>query len=91
MLVVGTVSMIAFVLWERYFAPVQFFPFKYLANRTIIGSSLLYGFMFASIFCWDTYYYSYLQVVHDQSIRNSGYILNAFSLTSSFISPFIGL
>merc|ERR1711964_637479 len=46
--------------------------------------------MFASIFCWDTYYYSYLQVVHDQNIRNSGYILNAFSLTSSFISPFIG-
>ncbi|PVH77133.1 putative transporter [Cadophora sp. DSE1049] len=90
MLVVGTVSMIAFVLWERFFAPVQFFPFKYLMNRTIIGSSLLYGFMFASIFCWDTYYYSYLQVVHDQNISNSGYILNAFSLTSSFISPFIG-
>ncbi|CZS99586.1 hypothetical protein WAI453_002435 [Rhynchosporium graminicola] len=91
MLVIGVVSLIAFVLWERFFAPVQFFPFKYLMNRTIIGSSLLYGFMFASIFCWDTYYYSYLQVVHDQTIRDSGYILNTFSLTSSFISPFVGL
>lgn len=41
--------------------------------------------------CWDTYYYSYLQVVHRQSIANSGYILNAFSLMSSFIGPFIGV
>ena len=41
--------------------------------------------------CWDTYYYSYLQVVNQQSITNAGYILNAFSLMSAFISPFTGL
>lgn len=40
---------------------------------------------------WDAYYSSYLQVVHDLSITNSGYVLNAFSLTSSFISPFVGV
>lgn len=39
---------------------------------------------------WDTYYYSYLQVVHDLSIAKSGYILNAFSVTSTIIAPFIG-
>lgn len=40
---------------------------------------------------WDTYYFSYLQVVHRQSITHAGYILNSFSLMSSFISPFIGM
>lgn len=41
--------------------------------------------------CWDTYYYSYLQVVNDQTVTNAGYILNAFSLMSAFIAPFTGL
>lgn len=41
--------------------------------------------------CWDTYYSSYLQVVHRLSIANSGYILNSYSLMSSFLSPFVGV
>ena len=40
---------------------------------------------------WDGYYQSYLQVVHDQSVTISGYVLNSFSLASSFIGPFVGL
>jgi len=39
---------------------------------------------------WDTYYYSYLQVVHELSIAKAGYVLNAFSVTSTIIAPFIG-
>lgn len=39
---------------------------------------------------WDTYYNSYLQVVHGLSISTSGYVLNAFSVTSTIIAPFIG-
>jgi len=49
MLVVGVVCMVIFVVWEAKFAPVQFFPFRYLKDRTVIGSSLLYGVMFLSI------------------------------------------
>ena len=41
--------------------------------------------------CWDTYYSSYLQVVHELSISHSGYILNSYSLMSSFLSPFVGV
>ncbi|SPO04706.1 related to transporter (major facilitator superfamily) [Cephalotrichum gorgonifer] len=90
MIVVGVVLLAIFVIWEKYFAPVQFFPFRYLKERTIIGACLLYGVMFLSVFIWDSYYYSYLQVVHDLSIVHAGYVLNAFSLTSSFLAPFIG-
>ncbi|KAI1426816.1 siderochrome-iron transporter MirB [Xylaria sp. FL1777] len=91
MIVLGVVLLAAFVLWEKYLAPVQYFPFKFLKDRTILGACGLYGFMFISIYCWDAYYQSYLQVVHDESITISGYILNAFSLTSAFIAPFVGL
>ncbi|KAI0814226.1 major facilitator superfamily domain-containing protein [Xylaria sp. FL0064] len=43
------VLLAAFVLWEKYFASVQYFPFKYLKDRTIIGACGLYGIMFLSI------------------------------------------
>ncbi|KAL2752936.1 hypothetical protein ACRALDRAFT_1065920 [Sodiomyces alcalophilus JCM 7366] len=91
MIIMGVLSLILFVAWERWWAPVQFMPFEYLKDRTIIGACLVYGLMFISIFIWDTYYFSYLQVVHRQSITHAGYILNSFSLMSSFISPFIGI
>ncbi|KAI0377944.1 MFS general substrate transporter [Hypomontagnella monticulosa] len=91
MIVLGVVLLAAFAVWEKYFAPVAYFPFKFLKDRTILAACVLYGVMFLSIYCWDGYYGSYLQVVHDQSITISGYVLNSFSLTSSFIGPFVGL
>ncbi|KAI1293166.1 MFS general substrate transporter [Xylaria venustula] len=91
MFILGGVLLAAFVIWERYFAPVQYFPFKYLKDRTILGACGLYGIMFLSIFCWDAYYGSYLQVVHGLSITTSNYVLNGLSLASNFIGPFVGL
>jgi hypothetical protein len=91
MIVLGVFLLALFVVWEKYFATVQYFPFRYLKDRTILGACLLYGIMFISIFIWDAYYGSYLQVVHDQSITISGYVLNSFSLMSSFWAPFCGL
>lgn len=89
MIVIGLLLFPVFVLWEAKFAPVPFLPWNYLTERTIVGSCLLYGVMFVSIFCWNGYFYSYLQVVHRQSITNAGYIVNAFSLSSSFFSPLV--
>ncbi|KAI1170103.1 siderochrome-iron transporter MirB [Nemania sp. FL0916] len=91
MFILGGLILAAFVVWERFFAPLQYFPFKYLKDRTILGACGLYGVMFLSIFCWDAYYGSYLQVVHGLSITDSNYVLNALSLASTFIGPFVGL
>lgn len=49
MIVMGVVTLALFAAWEKWLAPVQFFPFRYLKERTIIGSCLLYGFMFVSV------------------------------------------
>ncbi len=91
MIVLGVVLLAAFVVWEKFFATVQYFPFKHLKDRSVLGACLVYGLMFLSIFTWDTYYYSYLQVVHDLSITNASYVLNAFSLMSSIIGPLTGV
>ncbi|KAF1957683.1 siderophore iron transporter-like protein mirB [Byssothecium circinans] len=91
MIVLGILLFPTFVLYEIYLAPVQFLPWKYLKNGTIVGSCVLYGVMFLSVFSWNAYFGSYLQVVHRQSIVNANYILNAFSLTSSVFGPLIGM
>lgn len=88
-IVLGLCLFPVFYIWEAKYAPFQFLPWHYLRNPTIIGSCLLYGAMFLSVFCWNGYFNSYLIVVHRQSITNAGYILNAFSLTSSTFSPLI--
>ena len=67
-IVLGLCLFPCFYIWEAKFAPVQFLPWKYLKNGTIIGSCLLYCVMFLSVFCWNGYFYSYLLVVHRQSI-----------------------
>jgi MFS family permease len=89
MIVLGILLFPVFVYWEAKLTPVPFLPWKYLKERTIIGSCLLYGVMFISIFIWNAYFNSYLQVVHRQSPKHAGYILNSFSLASSTFSPLV--
>jgi nitrate/nitrite transporter NarK len=91
MIVLGILLFPTFVCYERYLAPVPFLPWKYLKEPTIVGSCILYGVMFLSVFCWNAMYNSYLQVVHRQSVVHAGYILNSFSLTSSVFGPLIGM
>ncbi|CAI7639978.1 unnamed protein product [Penicillium glandicola] len=89
--VLGVACVPAFYIWERYCSPVQFLPWKYLKNPTIIGSCMLYGVMFLSCFTWNGYFGSYLQVVNRLDITTANYVLNAFSLTSFIFSPIFGL
>jgi hypothetical protein len=49
MIVLGAVLLGLFAVWEKFFAPVAYFPFHYLKDRTVLGGCLLYGFMFLSI------------------------------------------
>ncbi|KAB2571280.1 Siderophore iron transporter mirB [Lasiodiplodia theobromae] len=91
MLVVGFVLLVVFVLYERFLAPVTFMPYKYMKDRTVFGACVLCGTLFLSFYCWDLYFSSYLQVVHNLNIRDSGYILNIYSLGSCFWGPFVGI
>lgn len=48
MIVMGVVSLVAFAVWEKYFAPVQFFPYELLMDRTVLGASMSYFIIFLS-------------------------------------------
>jgi len=90
LIVGGVVTLAVFGVWER-FSSVQFFPFRLLRDRTVVGALCVYFIIFLSTFIWDTYYSSYLQVVHGLDIVTSNYVLNAYSLTSYVLSPFVAL
>ena len=47
--VVGVLSFVAFFVWEKWFAPVQFLPFKYLSNPTILGACICHFAMYVAI------------------------------------------
>ncbi|KFA55687.1 hypothetical protein S40293_05283 [Stachybotrys chartarum IBT 40293] len=91
MIVTGILLFPIFYVWEWKLAPVQFIPWKYLKEPTILGSCALYAVMFISTFCWNGYFYSYLQVVHRLQITTASYTLNAYSLSSAILAPFVGL
>ncbi|EEU35532.1 uncharacterized protein NECHADRAFT_55481 [Fusarium vanettenii 77-13-4] len=91
MIVLGVLVLAASVFWEKSYARIPFFPWKFLKERTVWASCLLNGLMFMSVFVWEAYYTTYLQVVHVQSVSNAGYISGTFNVFSSFIGPFVGL
>lgn len=74
MLVIGILLFPVFAAWERFGARVTFMPWHLLKDRTVLGACLLGMTLFASFYCWDTYFTSYLQAVHDLSIADAGYV-----------------
>lgn len=83
MLVLGVILLVAFGLYEKYISPRSFIPFHLVTDRTIIGACGLSATSFIAFYLWDSYYVSYLQVVHRLSITTAGYV-NKFSIGSCF-------
>lgn len=84
MLVIGGVSLIAFLIYEKFLAPKSFIPFRLLVDPSVAGACMLACFLFLSFYLWDSYLYSYLQAVHGLSVTNSGYVYNIYSIGSCF-------
>lgn len=91
MLVVGVCCLIAFGIWERFFARKSFLPFRFLIDRTVIGSCLTASSLFISFYCWNLYFTSFLQVVYNLSLEDAGYIGNIYNIGSCFWSIVVGL
>jgi hypothetical protein len=91
MLITGFVIIVAFVVWEWKFAPVTFIPFHLLRDRTVLGCSLIAAILFVEFYIWNTYFFSFLQVVPGLGVVQAGYILNIYSMGSCFWSFISGL
>lgn len=90
-LVIGFLLIVAFVIWEKYFAPVTFVPWHLLKNRTVIGTYTMAAALYVGWYIWDTYFYSLLIVLFDQSIVHATYISNIYTMGSCFICLVYGV
>lgn len=91
MIILGVFTLICFTVWENAFAPATCVPWRLLRDRNVLGGCLVAMFSVASTASWGSYYSSYLQVVHDQSITSAGYIGNAHPLAFALLAPVLGV
>lgn len=90
-LIFGFLLIIAFGVWEKWYAPVKFLPYHLLTDRTVLGACLLSGSVFVSFYIWDSYFSSFLQVVNGLSVTEASYVGNIYSIGSCFWSIIVGL
>ncbi|UNI17475.1 hypothetical protein JDV02_003815 [Purpureocillium takamizusanense] len=83
LLVLGIALIIAFALWEQFFAPVTFIPFSLLVDRNMVGACILGTVLFISYFCWFSLFSSFLQVVNDLTVTEASYVVQIYGLGGS--------
>ena len=86
----GFATLFAFAVHEKYQAKRPIIPFYLLFSRNTGGSCLLMIVLFVSYFSWDSYYSSYLQVVHGLNIAEAGYIDHIYGLGSCLWAAVVG-
>ncbi|KAL2110716.1 hypothetical protein VUR80DRAFT_843 [Thermomyces stellatus] len=88
----GLLLIVAFVFWEKSLPDDQtFIPFRFLKDRTVLGACLLTASLFTSFYIWNSYFLSFLQVVHDLNITHSSYIYYIFNIGGCLTSLVVGL
>ncbi|KAK8906822.1 hypothetical protein QC760_005390 [Botrytis cinerea] len=89
-LVFGIVLIIAFAIWEKFFAPISFIPWSLLKDRTAFGACLLSFTLFISYSCWVSYFSSFLQVVNNLSVTNASYVIQTYTVGGVLLSLVTG-
>ncbi|KAF2273654.1 MFS general substrate transporter [Westerdykella ornata] len=89
--IIGGLMLIAFALFEKYYAAKTFIPYSLLLDRTVIGACILSAVLFVSWYIWHSYFFSFLQVVNGVSVTEATYILNIYSIGSCFFSFIVGI
>ena len=92
MIICGPLLIVAFVFWEKHLPDDRtFIPFRFLKDRTILGACLLTASLFTSFYIWNSYFLSYLQVVHNLSTSRASYIYYIFNIGGCLTSLVAGL
>ncbi|KAI1804348.1 putative siderophore iron transporter mirB [Daldinia bambusicola] len=85
----GVPFLVAFAVHERT-TKRPFVRFSLLCSRNVAGASLLSIIIFIAYFAWDGYYTSYLQVVHNLTVQEAGYIGHIYGLGSCIWAVVVG-
>ncbi|RSL93972.1 hypothetical protein CEP52_012944 [Fusarium oligoseptatum] len=79
LLVFGFALIVAFVIWERFFAPVTFYS---LFSSSRPNTSRYY--------CWNAYFVSFLLVVNNLSVTHASYVAQTYTIGSCLLCIFTG-
>ncbi|RXG41466.1 hypothetical protein VDGE_30797 [Verticillium dahliae] len=88
--VLGSILTVVLLLYERYCASKPFLPIQLLLSGDVMGACILSTTLFIAYFSWDGYYTSYLQVVHQLSVSEAGYVDNVYSIGSCLWAIVVG-
>lgn len=89
-LVVGTMLLVAFGVWERYSTSVPFISWRLIKDRTVAGACVLSFILFVSNSCWALYLSSILQVVNGLSVTRASYIVQIQSVAGPIFAILTG-
>jgi hypothetical protein len=84
MIVAGFVLLVAFPIWEKFFAPVTFLPYTLLLDRTVFFGGIMFVFVFFNNAVWGSYFGSMLQVVWNLNVQNASYVTSIYRVLSCF-------
>ncbi|KAJ8069565.1 hypothetical protein OCU04_000006 [Sclerotinia nivalis] len=90
-IIFGGLFIIAFALYEIYVAPVTFIPWALMKGRTVFFTYSMVASLYCAWYIWDSYFYSMLIVVFNQSITHASYISNIYTIGSCFWSLVVGV
>jgi MFS family permease len=90
MSVIGSLFIISFIVWERYYASITFVSYSLLLDRTALGACILSATLFVSFWCWNSFFSSYLQVVNDLSIEHASYVVQLYTVFSVVCAIAVG-
>ncbi|KAJ5093405.1 hypothetical protein N7456_009266 [Penicillium angulare] len=82
--VFGFSLILAFTVWEKYFAPVKFMPWELIKNRTVCFTFSMVVSLYFAWYIWDNYFASVLQVMFNQTVQHATYISNIYTMGSTF-------
>ncbi|CAI4215650.1 unnamed protein product [Parascedosporium putredinis] len=90
-IIFGGLLIIAFVIWERFFAPVTFIPWRLIKNRTVFFTYTMMASLYTAWYLWDNYFYSVLIVLFNTDIQDATYMMNVYTVGSTFWSLIFGV
>ncbi|OQE38028.1 hypothetical protein PENCOP_c009G02538 [Penicillium coprophilum] len=90
MIVFGGLLLITFAIYERFWAPVTFIPFKLLMDRTVFFGGLMFVFEFFNSMVWGSYFSSMLQVVWGLNVTEASYVSAIYRVGSCLCCLLVG-
>ncbi|KAJ6143152.1 hypothetical protein N7471_002605 [Penicillium samsonianum] len=90
MIIFGGLLLIAFAIYERFWAPVTFIPFNLLMDRTVFFGGLMFIFEFFNSMVWGSYFSSMLQVVWGLDVTEASYVSAIYRVGSCLFCLLVG-